>query len=71
MTSTFQASLAVADQAVNPIKHVNLVNYKDHVDVVNHVDRVDHVDYANPPQYDGSHAWLFELIINVENSDDE
>ena len=77
MISTPQASSAAADQAVN---HVNRVNHADHVDVVNHVDSADHVDNvdhvisavnADPPQYDGSRAWLFEPIISIENSDDE
>ena len=71
VTSTTLASSVAADQAVHPIDHVSDVLPVDHVDDVDHIDHIDDVTDVDLPQYDESCAWLFEPIIDIENSDHE
>ena len=70
MTSTPQAG-AAANQTVNAVNAVNHVNAVNAAIDDNHVNAVNAISDADFPQYDESRAWLFELIISIENSDDE
>src|ERR1043165_1037967 len=65
------ASSAAADQAVHAAHDVHPVDHVSDVFPVDDIDHVDDVTDVNPPQYDGSCAWLFEPIISIENSDHE
>jgi len=77
ITLTTLASSAAADQVIHAVDDIYDVHPIDHVsDVfpVNDVDHVEHVDDITDidlPQYDRSRAWLFEPIIEIENSNAE